>query len=278
MKRSPRVRKTANLPESVRQQLNGYALAATAAGVGVLALAQPAEARIVYTPVHQVIHKNSYFGIDLNHDGIVDFTIFNSARTFSSVRRNSIIAWPNQLYSDGVEGTRFGISAYIYEAAVKQGKPIRYGQYFFQKGFMVWQCVHGTHQSGPPCSNKPYHTLGKWINVKNRYLGLNFTIHGKSHYGWARLSVQVSKRPFKLTALLTGFAYETIPGKAIIAGATKGPEEAEPAASVNAPTPKPATLGVLALGAPGLSIWRREDSVVATFGDELILTTPDNWR
>jgi hypothetical protein len=225
MRRSPRPRNAARISDSLHQQLNMYALAARAAGVGLLALVQPSEAKIVYTPIHRVIGKNSYLGIDLNHDGIVDFTIFNSARTFGSVRRNSIIAWPNQFYSDGVEGTRFGNSAYIYEAAVKQGKPIGHGQYFFQKGFMVWQCVHGTHQAGPPCSYRPYHTLGKWINVKNRYLGLSFTIHGKSHYGWARLSVQVSKRPFKLMATLTGYAYETISGKAIVAGQTKGTDD-----------------------------------------------------
>jgi hypothetical protein len=260
MKRSPRPR-TAELSKSLHQQLNMYALAASAAGVGMLALAQPSEARIVYTPAHQVIHKNSYFGIDLNHDGIVDFTIFNSARTFGSVTRNSIIAWPNQQQTNGVAGVA-SETYFLFELALKQGKRIGYGQHFYAKGIMVAQCVHGTHQSGPPCSYRPYHTLGKWINVKNRYLGLSFTIHGKSHYGWARLSVQVSKHPFKLTALLTGFAYETIPGKAIIAGATKEPDDTEPTASVNAPTPKPATLGVLALGAPGLSIWRREETAV----------------
>jgi len=243
---SPRT--LSKLSDSVHHQLNMYALAASAAGVGVLALAGAAEAKIVYTPARRVIEKNSYFGIDLNHDGIVDFTIFNSARTFGSFRRNSIIAWPNQLYSDGVEGTRFGNSGYIYEAALKQGKPIGHGQYFFQKGFMVAQCVHGTHQSGPPCSNRPYHTLGKWINVRNRYLGLNFTIHGKSHYGWARLSVQVSKHPFKLRAILTGYAYETVANKAIIAGKTKGPDVI---------TVQPASLGHLAAGASAIPAWRK---------------------
>jgi hypothetical protein len=49
-----------------------------------------------------------------------------------------------------------------------------------------------------------------------------------------------------------------------IAGATKGPDEAEPTASLKTRTPEPATLGVLALGAPGLSIWKREESVAAT--------------
>ena len=215
--------------------------------------------------MHHVIRKNSYFEIDLNHDGIVDFTIFNSARTFGSLRLNSIIAWPNQGESDGVEGVA-SKTYFLFELAVKRGTPIRYGQRFFGKGIMVAQCVHGTHQSGPPCSYRPYHTLGKWINVRDRYLGLVFTVKGKTHYGWARLSVQVSKRPFKLIATLTGYAYETIPGKAIVAGQTKGPEESsieQSQSDLRAPTPERATLGLLALGSPGLSIWRREESAGA---------------
>jgi len=45
------------------------------------------------------------------------------------------------------------------------------------------------------------------------------------------------------------------------AGATKGPKEAEQPAPTSLKThaPEPATLSALALGAPGLAIWRRED-------------------
>ena len=38
-----------------------------------------------------------------------------------------------------------------------------------------------------------------------------------------------------------------------------------PEAVFSAPTPEPATLGLLAMGAPGLSIWRREDAVGERF-------------
>jgi len=41
----------ANLSQSVQRQLNMYALAAGAAGVGALALTQSAEAKIVYTGI-----------------------------------------------------------------------------------------------------------------------------------------------------------------------------------------------------------------------------------
>jgi uncharacterized repeat protein (TIGR03803 family) len=83
-----------------------------------------------------------------------------------------------------------------------------------------------------------FHPDWRLVNVKNRYLGVMFKIKGKIHYGWARLSVQV-QFPLTITATLTGYAYETIPNKAIIAGKTKGPEDS---------AEQPATLGRLALG------------------------------
>jgi hypothetical protein len=72
--------KIANLSEALHHHLNMYAIAAGAAGVGILALAQPAEGKIVYTPAH----KNAVLGInlDLNHDGIADFRICYSDNTY----------------------------------------------------------------------------------------------------------------------------------------------------------------------------------------------------
>ena len=75
MKHSLRPRKPANLPESVHHQLNIHALAASAAGVGMLALTTPAEARIMYTPTHHVIAEGGHYRLDVNHDGITDFTL-----------------------------------------------------------------------------------------------------------------------------------------------------------------------------------------------------------
>jgi len=68
--------------------------------------------------------------------------------------------------------------------------------------------------------------------------------------------------PYKVS--LTGYAYETIVNKAIITGETKGPDDGtvgQPApAALSAPMPPPVTLGLLALGSPTLSVWRRRDS------------------
>src|SRR5208337_3467742 len=79
MKRPARV--PSKLSESVHHQLNAYALAAGAAGVSLLALADPAQAKIVYTPGDVTFGgtpplyeagRGSYY-LDLNHDGFPDF-------------------------------------------------------------------------------------------------------------------------------------------------------------------------------------------------------------
>jgi len=70
MKRSPRRQETpAELPESLHQRLNSYALAASVAGGGMLALARSSEAKIVYTPAHRVINPNDSFKLDFNNFG-----------------------------------------------------------------------------------------------------------------------------------------------------------------------------------------------------------------
>ena len=70
------------------------------------------------------------------------------------------------------------------------------------------------------------------------------------HYGWIRFSV----RPFFCVgcmAQLEGFAYETIPNKSIVAGDQGDSDEA---------AVQPASLGALALGAPGLAVWRKDQN------------------
>lgn len=91
-------------------------------------------------------------------------------------------------------------------------------------------------------------TWGPWAYVKNRYLGLKFQTKGQTHFGWARLSTKIGFGG--ATGILTGYAYETIPNKAIIAGKTHGPDEEPGPASLKTRTSESATLGMLALGRP----------------------------
>jgi hypothetical protein len=103
-------------------------------------------------------------------------------------------------------------------------------------------------------------TRGSWVNVKNRYLGFKFKISGKTHYGWARLSV--SLQGFSITATLTGYAYETEVGKPITTGQTaEADSDGKPADSTEsgvapAGSSTGTPLGILALGAKAIRAWR----------------------
>jgi hypothetical protein len=256
MKRSPR--QHIILSPLLQQRLNSYALAAGAAGVGVLGFNQPAAARIVYTPTHKVITFNHAVALDLNHDGKTDFTFHETFITTTSVGENhSLIlsALPahqkNEIWGNGRHASALA-------AGVRVGPK---GQFSVSKKTMaVDYYADGTGGSGT-CA-------GLWNNLKNRYLGLKFTINGTTHFGWARLNVTCTTMygNHKVTGVLTGYAYETIPNKPILTGKTRGPDdEDQPApASLKTHTSKPTTLGALALGAPGLAIWKREEPAART--------------
>jgi len=231
MKRPARV--PSQLSESLHKRLNAYALAASAAGVGLLALTPPsgymlatgtavvglfalpdsAEAKIVYTPASQ----RCYFGtqsdhvlkLDLNHAKRADFkfTCFASSGGDSNSLHISPI---------GKNGFELG--------PLTSGSPIGPEEKFYRtkKQMCFWNRVSMYFT---------YH--GPWCNVTNGYLGVKFFIHDKAHYGWARLTVGVAPG-----LLLTGYAYETIPGRAIKAGKTHGRDDA--------------TLGHLAAGASAI--------------------------
>jgi len=243
-------RTSSNLPQSTHQTLNMYALAAGAAGVSALTLAPLAEAAIVYTPAHvAILGPRGLYNLDLNHDGITDFTFTNTTR-FDTDQAfwNLFVNCPQ---GNAVVGT-FVYRGFPPDArAFVAGAPIGPGEPFFRKDAKLATFYYG---GGGPSSH------GNWLNVTNRYLGMRFQIAGQTHYGWARLTVKVTNSPINIYAELTGYAYETVADTPIIAGKTSGTDVKEISDTGGASSAAPATLGMLAMGSPGLSVWRRERS------------------
>ena len=271
-------RSTFDFSESVHRQLNMYALAASAAGVSLLPLAPTVEGKIVYTPAN--VRLRGPFPLDLNHDGKIDFFLLQSGsignseaieglsvchHVFLNTSRRLYICSSSQSSSRAQNAVIVaGTSQREDVVALRAGAKIQTGDRFRAKAAIGMARVsYATFTT-----TQPPHWSGAWANggkgVKNRYLGLKFKIKGKFHFGWARLTVTTQDRNF--TATLSGYAYETIPNKPIIAGKTKGTDPInveEQTALPTAPARKPAGLGGLALGSPGLSIWRREESIAA---------------
>jgi hypothetical protein len=230
MTRSSGPRMAANLSESVNHHLNMYVLSAGAAGIGMLTSVTPVEARIIYTAAHVKISETSPFFLDLNHDGTNDFYLrtygFSPGAASSGVGYSAIVSPSgiNRVWAD--KGFRFTPAL---KAGIRIG-PKRPFSTNYRKimGFVGINRSKGTsHFSGP------------WANggrgVRNRYLGLQFVIKGETHFGWARLSMNVTHG---IALTLSGYAYETIPNKPIVAGKTHGPDAVV----------EHGTLGELALG------------------------------
>jgi len=250
MKHSARYTRTiADLSDSVHHQLSRYALAAGAAGVSASALSPFSEAKIVYTLTDTSITPRHTIALDLNHDVTIDFVFKDAAYAITSGPHTSgFLSVLPAHQANKIQG--YSGSVAHYASALRAG--ISIGP---KRRFTPGPKLMAFNGSGG-C----YGPWGKAQN-QNRYLGLELLIKGKVHFGWARLSV--SCQGSVVFATLTGYAYETISGKSIIAGATKGPDDAEPTAALSSHTPEPVTLGALALGAPGLSIWRRKESAAA---------------
>lgn len=239
--RQPRI--VSELSEAVNHKLNLYARAASAAGVGLLTLAQSAEAKIVYTRTHHVIGLHHPYKLDLNHDGITDFLVQETQSGSMGFKVNKLAA--KEPPGNAVEG--YANSSRRYGSALKRGASIG-GRQHFVSGGRFGQEMAEVQQS----DSVFYKYYGPWTNVTNGYLGLKFKIHGKTHYGWARLTVV--DQGFRLTGTLTGYAYETIANKSIIAGNTKGIDGVQPA-----------SLGHLARGASSVSAWRVKRTAATTY-------------
>jgi len=99
-----------------------------------------------------------------------------------------------------------------------------------------------------------YYSSGAFKRVTDRYLGVRFLIGGQMHEGWVRLTMKCGLDG--VSGTITGYAFDTVPNETGLAagqirGGTAGTKAPEHAAA------KPATLGMLGLGAAGLELWRR---------------------
>jgi hypothetical protein len=251
-----RPRSAQPLTDPVRKRLDAYVLAANsvgawdrcnlgcgvtlaAVGVGLLAAPIPAHARIVYTKAHKVIHPSSSYALDVNHDGIKDFFLDDFG--FSSRSRGGLLLAVAPVSSDQDQVVEKYGWASALSAGVVVGSKQFYGHASLANSMAMSACMKSVLQ----CTFR-YYWANEGKGVTNRYLGMKFFIRGQVHYGWARLSTSFTGR---LHAVLTGYAYETIPNKSIVTGKTHGPDVT---------TIQPATLGHLARGSSAIPAWRAQ--------------------
>jgi hypothetical protein len=261
-------RGTSTLSSALEKNLSAYALAAGSAGVALLACAQAADAKVVITKVDIPVPDNGVpVQFDINGDGQMDFGLsafLDGGCTSTSARVKQPKARPplgcgpfdDQLRvvpaQTGNEVWQGG-SSYGVKCAANLGRGVRIDRLRpFAAGVMVMYGDEGSSEGNQFC---PW----RGGTPAKPYLGVKFLDkEGALHYGWVRVTNNF------VFATITGYAYETIPNKPILAGAiNETGDEASLLEPSNLPSKdvQPASLGYLALGAVGLSAWRREDDV-----------------
>jgi len=217
---------------------NNASLAVVMGAMGMvgLSLAIPplANSEIVYTPANRSIGGSNAFStmqIDLDNDGTPDLVL--SAYNIDSFSSGFHIL--GILSAKGLQGNQILETHQKLVAADAQarliGESVSADLEFGPGGVMA---LFDEGSNGRGSFHKT--SRGFWLGAKNKYLGVKFSISGETHYGWARLNANAG------SALLTGYAYETVPNKPIRAGILPTPES-------NADPQRPPTLGVLAMGA-----------------------------
>ena len=248
-----------HLPETLEKHLAAYAIAAGSAGVALLACVQPVEAKVVSTKTDIVVPFRGPVQIDINNDGQFDFSLSNvnfKTQTAGAGRVGApplgsgsfdfgLQLSPLQAGNEGIQiGTHYG---QLCAAAVPRGVNIGPSRPFVP-GKLVLSGLSGTSEGRPFCN---------WSGSNSPFLGVRFKdTEGQVHYGWVRVSIRLD-----FSTVIKGYAYETTPNTPITAGTLDGPE-ARLAESLDPATPKPASLGYLALGASGLAAWRRDDETM----------------
>jgi hypothetical protein len=177
----------------------------------------PANAQILYTQVDVSIPVGGSYDLDLNGDGVTDFTL-RSKLLQGYCQWGDEYVWSLTVIPAGGNDvvTAAGQAGSDYASALQYGVPVNASQNFYPSASIMAELTWGSCGIG---------MLGEWLNLPNRYLGLQFqAADGTTHYAWAKLSTAAYLDQYEhlhASTLLTGFAYQATPGEGIEAGGTQ---------------------------------------------------------
>jgi hypothetical protein len=278
-KNATRTRKPAKLPESLHRHLTSYALAASAAGVTLIACSIPAGAVPVCKNLSVTLAGTDTYSLN---PASQQFAPFNIAQTFVNVSSLTSDFWNRGFLTPNSARAVELLGAKGLPAALASGASIGPGGHF-GKGKSYGMLF----SFGPLNGGRKKDHQGNFQFGQTNYFGFRFSIFGEDHYGWVRLKVTFG-HGFDGTATLIhirGYGYETTPNAAIRAGRcsselastalpiskdsdirnvrseTRQDVSIAPAARPISRTLQSASLGLLALGVCGLRLWRRKEDV-----------------
>jgi len=158
---------------NLEKQLKAYALAAAATGAGLLSFSESANAAVVYTPT-QITLTNGQVNIDLDGDGVTDFTLVDHLKDLA-LYSNRMLGVVGPAGANVVKG-QGGAAAMLMNSIISSGRT-----------FQAVDKARGRMASvGYRCATSNSclsFAIGPFKMVKNKYLGFKFTTGGQTHYG-----------------------------------------------------------------------------------------------
>lgn len=182
--------------------MRGGWMAAAAAISLAVAMTAPLRGAVIFTDIPDEGHfgGDTYFYFDLNADGITDATLFSRDGQFGILSTaTSRIA--------GISGGPLDANSFSYP---------------FSSGDVIGADLLGslTWNSGSSAliGSSSIGHIGLW-GANIGYVGVEFQIGSDTHYGWIEIEVPF----FFAGGYIRSYAYESEPGRPIIAGAIPEP-------------------------------------------------------
>jgi hypothetical protein len=246
---SRRQRSAATLPEALASRLDAYTLAATAAGIGLLGSALPANATPICQNISVVLSGTDSFALNPANQQIAPFLVVQT-RFYYDYESNPMF-WNRAFFEPNPQGVMLS-AANSLPAAVSAGALIGPSGKFAKGNSYGLLFTYGPGDSyfqykGGGTLNKH---RGNFKFGQTNYVGFRFLLSGQYHYGWARIEVFLHPYFHEVIAKtgISSYGYETAADTAISAGDCPTPELSSNGAS----------LGLLALGEQGFSKWREK--------------------
>jgi len=247
MRAEQKSRSSVRLTESLENSLTRYVLA----GLGTVVLVPAVNAQVIYTQANVTFDVGAV-KMDFDHDGTPDLALNNHTSRYNGIYYNILGIVGKGKPGAGVIAKVSYAQALAYGASI--GPNLSFTALSHRKDVPLeaFTCFYEN------CANY----RGNWLNVRDRFLGVQIQLNGQLHYGWVRLTVQrIRKLPFFIDVTLKDYAYESTPNKAITAG-DRGPDltseiQQEKRESISAARPPvDASLGLLSAGADAIPLWR----------------------
>jgi hypothetical protein len=166
-----------------------------------------ANAQIVYTnvkPDSTIFFSKGVFHLDLNNDGIIDYTLnFQYINGFCIKKKSK---WGN-LYSTS-------LSKHVLSDSLSYPKKLL-ANYVIDGSSRVWSTTGGKLRGRFWSCSGVADNIGNWKTTDDGYAGLQLNDGFNTYYGWVRLSVSGTN-----SITIKDYAYNSIPGQSILAGQT----------------------------------------------------------